>query len=427
MSLISLSQGELNTLHQANLEGVTPNKPLAPSLIFKATYPQNFNIPPPGFHRRRIAKIILSIIILPIGIAWVAKKILCLAILRFLKRFGGIEKIILPSLNFNTQNWAYASAIEKRNALIASPNSRVTRLKLETPDGIVLDGALIWHNIEDAERYKANDDSVFLKNEWVLRCNGNAEFYERELTQSMAYCRKFKRNMLVFNYRGVLDSKQNERSYPKCAQDLTLDCHTTYQFLKKKNAKVVIEGFSLGGGIGAQAAALNPGAHIANIESFSSLPDCVKAMIYSHLLNNRDDYGAPLPNYHPSLLRRIMASFASAIAGWVVRAVLENANWEMNTAKVWKNITGQKWIVTGTHDQIMVGDGTLYKFLKHNHPSYKKVKNETDPRNSVQLALNETVKKELRGIKAVGANHGDWRTVEAAKEHEEYLKSAFAI
>ncbi len=415
-----------NNLGNAPAPIVQP-QPAPAQAIFQATYPQNFN-PPVSCRAKawKAAKIILAIIIIPIGIAWVAKKILCLIVLCILKKtFGGIEQIILPALAYNKDDALIKADCERRDSIFANPNSAVYRtvhLELKTPDGVILDGALIWRlkEKEAADEYKKNGSNVFQNSNWIIKCNGNGEFYESKLNESRIETYSRNCNILVFNYRGVLGSE----GYPRCSRDLALDCHTAYQFLDSQGANVVLEGLSLGGGNGAQAAAFNPGAHMANLKSFSSLTDCVKGIVYSYVLKDRDDEGIPRLNYHPSCMRRTAACIAACLAGWLTRNVLETANWEINTASVWNKITGRKWIVTGTHDHLMRGDGTLYKFLKRRLPGYKKV-NKNNPNNASQIARNEELKKQLNSIKAKGAGHMDPLEGGAEQAHIQQLALAF--
>jgi pimeloyl-ACP methyl ester carboxylesterase len=221
-------------------------------------------------------------------------------------------------------------------------------LTLTTPDGVKLDGAVLW-----ASGMKANASlEDFQASKWIVLYNGNGMFYENWLQDvRRQYPKEVSdtHNFILFNYRGVGDSQ----GFPNTARDLVLDGITPIDSLKKmgvQDSNIYLEGISLGGGISAQAASHHPKVNVANIKSFSSLPN---------LLNNV---------IHKNLTERAWSNCTASSLAWVISGlashILSTMGWEMNSAQAWPEIHGKKRIETANQDQLMVGDGRLANYLK---------------------------------------------------------------
>lgn len=244
-----------------------------------------------------------------------------------------VPKIVLPALTIPEDNKkdAYLSKTE----FIESPKNikKCQPFLLKTHDGAELDGLNVFTTEKAKLDFQQNKGEG---QKWVLCLNGNYQMYETSLWESSLYKQYDGANVLFFNYRGVGKST----GLLEKPEDLYTDAETCIQYLLSKGVKeedIVINGHSLGGGIGAQVATLHDKISYINERSFSSLSNAAASM--------GSKIWKPL--------------------GWVARKLITSCNWEMDTLKVWDKIKGKKVIVYHKQDKILgYHDIGLYKALK---------------------------------------------------------------
>ena len=142
-----------------------------------------------------------------------------------------------------------------------------TKLEVHTADKVKLDGMLIASS-KPSEKY-------------VIWLNGLGGYYEPKLNEAVHYANSAEANVLIFNYRGTDDLKNAASS----TKDFVTDTLAMVEYLKEKGVQpenIIIHGFSLGGGIGAQAAAQAGTKHI-NDRSFSVFSKAVKSFATENL------------------------------------------------------------------------------------------------------------------------------------------------
>jgi hypothetical protein len=406
-------------------ESMDPNRPLTAGRVFKYIFEYTIGLP------YTLLKLIA--------------KVICLAFWTILdKAYGGfVEKNLLPALGKN-EKFNHLSKVEfdkklekakealkpkdesfDRSCLydddsdyldshefryfskfltFSDPSNQCSSLKLQTPDGVKLDAAICWNKKEDYEAWQAGSQAMTkcANKKWIIYFYGNGGCYEHKLKDSIKLAQEYDANILMFNYRGVMDSE----GYPKSAQDLVLDGHTSIQFLKDQGIlsdEMLLEGFSLGGGVGTQVAALHPEINFVNRSSFCSISKLAACMVYENTLG-KDEANV-------SCARKVLASVVSFFAGGVVKGALWVKKWDLDSVSVWDKIKGHKWIITSQNDEAMRGEGKFYKGLKKKKywelikNGYKKINILLG--NSDQNGKNEKAKELVLGyhIKAKGYTH----------------------
>jgi hypothetical protein len=357
-------------------------------------------------------------IALPVTLLVLIGKVICIAIWALTdKIIGGlVNKVILPALQLKKTMIPHISLTEfksrkaslplteqknllpyipyfEKQALFANPKNQLSSLKLKTPDGIKLDAAITWHQKADYEAWQKGASTMknFKNKKWVILFIGNTMCYEQVLKLVLDEKIHYQANALLFNYRGVMESDGS----PNNAEDLILDGHTAIQFLKDHGVHskdILIEGYSIGGGIGVQAAALHPDVNFANISSYSSIANFVENLTYHHILGDVNT---------ASRCRKVMATIISFIVKWILKGVLWVKHWEMDSIAAWKKIKGFKWIITCTADEIMKGNGKFYNGLKDEkkfdllRAGYRKIENKEDKRNQGQILKNKQIKQHM--------------------------------
>lgn len=359
----------------------------------------------------------------------------------------GIRRLILPAVE---SQWAnkqtgqideQSKQVRQINRIIAQRKHQerydpCSELNIRTADGIKIGGTIIWADLSDYEKFveSPNSDEAFTNKKWTVCCLGNMMSSDDNLVNMQdryfnpkSYSQATGRNVISFDYRGVglsggPDLESDKALAPKSAKDLILDGDAVVQFLLSKGVRsedILIEGFSLGGGVGAQVRALHPEGPIANVRSFGSISQLVGETVRSLILNTYDhEKGVltkeALPSYRPSLIRRALAGPVSAVVGGIAGGILRASGWELDTVSVWPKIKGQKEIISSKNDEVMLGGGKLYTVLKRLLPCYHK-----------DSPYKEEIKKELNHIKETKytRGHGKHISDEAWDQHLAYVRS----
>lgn len=216
------------------------------------------------------------------------------------------KKILVAGLNktlatTNLSNEERAVRMEKFKKDPAYKNS--TQLFVEIDKQAKLEGMLVAPSIQ-SEKY-------------IIWLNGLGGCYESQLERLGEYADTLEANVLVFNYRGVGDSTSNRPVRPK---DLVTDTKAMIAFLTEKGVApedIVIHGFSLGGGVGAQAALQAPGVKQINDRSFKSFSKAVKELV---TLN----------------LQKKIGKTAANVIGNLTAALIKGYNLDLDTSKTYQ-------------------------------------------------------------------------------------------
>lgn len=377
---------------------------------------------------KKIVQVLIATVIFPIGILWIIKKICLLFFLILLKPLlgllGGLPSLVLPASVQYTKNPKryldmledgsnYQSIKNPANQVLAIDNGKKFEpLTLKTADGINLSACIAWGNGAKTDRFKKDS-------KWIISFNPNTACYEQWIVNNSEAAKKYfdnNINVLCFNYRGVMDSDGQFNT----AQDLVTDGYAALQFLLQQGIpakQIVLVGTSLGGGVSAQVAALVPDVNIANVSSFSSIEKLLECSSGGHSASTNKKRSKGIKRFFTSISAKIYSACASEI--------LNYSRLEFDTLKVWPKIRGRKWIITCTHDEIMIDGGTLAKALKRQQPGYKKVWNKKDPANAIQLVINQKIKNDLLLIKSRNATHCEVSD-DALLKHMDNLKTAFS-
>ncbi len=189
------------------------------------------------------------------------------------------------------------------------PNQAKTseKIAISTADSAKLDGMII-----------KPENSSNIEQKYVILVNGFGESYESKLENAAEYANRSGANILCFNYRGAGDSK----GVPTSANDFVTDTLSMVEFLTKekgiKPENIIIHGFSMGGGVGAQAAGLSDDVKHINDRSFSAFSKATKDLTTSHL---------------KSRVGRKAAEALGSIAGGFIKGI----GFELDTKKVYRD------------------------------------------------------------------------------------------
>lgn len=364
---------------------------------------------------------------LPIALFILTKKVACLGILALTKQITGnaIEELILPAI------WVYKAKIgdklrQEKRVIFADEDAWCSPLSVKTDDGILLDAAIVWSNEGDYKAHCRKDESVFRRSKWVVFFNGNATCYEKNFLAAKLYSDATGCNILMFNYRGVMDSQ----GYPRSAKELVDDGKAIIRYLLDNGVAsedILIDGVSLGGSIGTYVRAIYPDGPIANEQSFSSLDSLVEGIIYksileraSILIRNKTAF------YQSSWQQAFLAQFIARTIAYFAKVILEEANWQLDSASKWKDIKGYKWIVSVHNDDLIWKKGSLYWAAKQQLDGYAKV-DKQDPEQQHQLQLNNKLKSSLNHIKVYGIKHGAKLPPSDEAKHLDHVTAALKL
>ena len=290
---------------------------------------------------------------------------------------SGIEKLVLPALiNFSETDKKILRKI--KSSFLKNAAKHAQEISFRTSDGAMINAAAI-----------RIDKKPFENSQWIVFFNGNGMCYENNLKYMEAYGRLTQKNVLLFNYRGVVDSK----GYPQSYEDLVRDGDAAFEYLLQKgvNSKnILIDGISLGGAIGTFVRALHPDGPIANRNSFSSIGKIMEGLFYRNMTRSCLHQNGKKNH-----------KWKAQLMGTFISKVLKAAGWEINVVPQWEKILGHKWIVSATEDELITGVGKFYTGVK---------------------ASQRT--SEIIHIKSVGKKHNDLMTQEAFERHIENIKIA---
>jgi hypothetical protein len=215
--------------------------------------------------------------------------------------------MILPSLlvSSNARHWLKTkkNAFFKKNPSIIEP-FKVKSTKDANIEGVCLYNPLITKTPPCDQR-------------WIFWCCGNGEHYEELLEFGKKYSQEVGAHILFFNYRGIGSSS----GYPRVSQDLIDDGIACFQLLVNKGIdpkNILIHGRSLGGGIGVQVRSYWPEGPFLSERSFTSAS-----------MMARETFG--------SLFKKLVFL----------------GNWELDSVKAWKKITGTKIVIYHQDDRII--------------------------------------------------------------------------
>jgi hypothetical protein len=148
----------------------------------------------------------------------------------------------------------------------------------------------VWVITED--RIRLNGLKVLHKDnpkKWVVFMNGNRGAYETNYSSILHMSSQIKANILCVNYRGVGQSE----GFCNSSKEIVLDGSAMVQYLLDQGVEqkdIIVYGYSLGGGVGAQVVALEKFKDVRFISdrSFSSLYIAIKTFfwipVYKHII-----------------------------------------------------------------------------------------------------------------------------------------------
>lgn len=322
----------------------------------------------------RITWNIFSIIVFPIGIArltvFAAKQLASFVILPAAGMFNLEEKKKElkknPSPQLQKEIDKLLGLHRARGTFIKDPSKNAEQVTVRTADGIDLDTLTIEH--------KSQQSQPHAQQKWIVYFLGNVSCYEDCLDELKVISDQTEASVLVGNFRGVMRSKGSAKS----SHDLVLDGEAMVQSLLQKGVtpeNILIHGWSLGGAVGTQVAALHQEEghemHLCSERSFSSTEDVIKSKI-------KGPFGA--------------------IAAPIVRA----AGWEFDSLQKFQTIKGHKFTIHAKEDGLIRHKASLYKRLKMKQRTGK-------PKNAIKIVLDENeVSQEYRmSLPAVRRQWGD--------------------
>lgn len=283
----------------------------------------------------RIAYLIFSVILFPVGL------------IRLLGRFISVivtKKAFLPGV------MTPKSEITTARHALNKFSKDCERITIETADHVKLDTLLVNHPEESKKPIK---DQKF-----IVSFNGNMGTYEGAVESLLKLSKQTGANVYTGNYRGIGLSE----GFPLEMKDLVMDGEALIQYLLSlgvKSKNILIYGYSMGGAVGANVAALHQkkGDEINFISdrSFSTLlketkevfkdtgRDLLKSSFFLHRF-----YGV-----------LILASIPFALG------IIQAIGWNTNNLKCFKKIQGYKCIIYHRYDQVIPYAASLFKAYKN--------------------------------------------------------------
>lgn len=306
----------------------------------------------------RVAWLIFSIIIFPVGIA----------------RFIGslINRTCVMRLMLPATSYSKVKLNEIRKKVLENPNisKYCERIVIETIDKVKLDTVMV--------RNPQNACQPIQEQKFILFLNGNGGCYESMLTDLVFLSQNNGVNIYSGNYRGVGESQ----GFPTSYQDLERDGIAMVEYLLSlgvKTENIMIHGWSLGGGVGAHVAVhyQKKGHEIGycNDRSFSSMEDEVDGILTS--LKNEAKNG--------SLFNKIIAYLAP-----VSKILLHALNWNFKTLECYNKMNGPKIVLYHRKDEVIPYEASLYKKLKDSRMT---------ERDRVEKSRRIAMKASKQGIK----------------------------
>lgn len=287
----------------------------------------------------RVAWLIFSIIVFPVGIVRLIAKIINYVLTR---------TFLLPALKKDK-----AELNAKRAKLLEDPlyKHRCKRETIETADHVKLDTLFIHHPEQDKKPIK--------EQKYILFFNGNRRSYELELPQLMNISNETGVNIYTGNYRGVGCSESSPTGY----QDLVIDGEAMVQNLLRKGVQqenILIHGWSFGGGVGAHVAVLHQGdnknenhMHIAVDRTFASMADVVRERF--RILSRIKD--------KKTLKAKFEAIGFTLITPFTVGLVYA-LGWNFKSLECFNKVKGHKFMIYHPEDPIIPYPSSVYMKLK---------------------------------------------------------------
>lgn len=222
---------------------------------------------------------------------------------------------------------------QARNDFI-SKNTNAEQVTVETEDGVEIDTVKIKNGKSD---------------KWIVYFCPNASCYEVQLDELKKISDLTGANVYTGNYRGVMRSKGGIRS----THDMILDGKAMVQKLISEGVppeNILIQGWSIGGGVATEVAANFPKAHLCNLSSFGSLSSVLKA--------------------HMPVIGTLLGGFAT-LTGWKFDSV---ANYQ--------KIEGKKLVIYCKSDAVILYKSSLFKMLKNKNIEVNSLEITTNPDRS---------------------------------------------
>lgn len=225
-----------------------------------------------------------------------------------------VPKLILPALWGNTPE-KKASVQRLKQAFQEAKPEKCQEFDLRIDKQNSINGMTLFLNPQEKQAF---GDQTAKEQKWIIRFNGNNQWYEDWLNESLKFGKECQANVLVFNYRGVGES-YGEVTKP---EDLILDGEACVQYLLSKGVKeenILIYGQSLGGGVGTQVARIHDKVGMINDRSFGSLSKIVRAFTHS----------------------------------WLLAKLVTSLGWELDSAKAFAEMKNKKLIVFHKKDGVI--------------------------------------------------------------------------
>jgi hypothetical protein len=235
-----------------------------------------------------------------------------------------IAERILPALTFSKEDKLIGQA--RKESFLKLMSETALEFDLQMDDGAVVNGMGIFQDKEEKKEFR---EGKAQNQRWLIYFNGNMQNYESGLYDFQSTGKNFNVNMLVFNYRGV----GNSIGYPTTAADLIADGQACVSYLLSKGVpeeNILVDGFSLGGGIGTQVASLYEKIGLKNFNSFGSLAKLAAVYV------NRP----------------------------IVEKIIPAIGWELDSVKAFEKIQTSTLFVFNKQDGVIPYDHCAYKMVK---------------------------------------------------------------
>jgi hypothetical protein len=240
--------------------------------------------------------------------------------------FGASAKIAKNLLPASSASEATKMEIKKKKIeFLQKESEKVIEFDIKFENDLTINGMAIFLDSDHKRDFK---DRKTQNQNWIIFFNDNESFYENQLINRQATGKDLDANALVFNYRGVGES----RGVFSDINDLKLDAELCVRYLMSNGISeknILFQGLALGAAVGMQLAALYEKIKITAIGCFSSLSKAASARV-------------PFSG-------QFLASFG----------------WDLDCLDAYKKIKADKLIVFHKQDGVVpYHESSLYKALK---------------------------------------------------------------
>lgn len=235
---------------------------------------------------------------------------------------------------------------------------KATSLSVQVGKTARLDGMLIKPALVESKKY-------------VIWLNGLGEDYEGKLTEACIYADKVQANILLFNYRGCGDSTTDGPTKPK---DLVTDTLAMIAFLTEQGIEaedIVIHGFSLGGGVGAQATQQIQGISHINDRSYSTFSKAIR-------------------EFASEKFKEKIGETAANVIGVLSASLIKGYDLDLDTEKVYKTGINDTLILHHPNDR-MIRRSSLKNFLSKREINLESTKNSNHKIVELSRGSDETI------------------------------------